>query len=472
MEGAWWTFFKWLKDSSLWLSSVPFWLFQFVITHSANQLSETLFRLFVALFWSLLCHSLHSFYVQLIVNLIRSVIYHTLHSVYVQWVIKWTKISLACILVLQDPMCQALQCQAKSCDIRCRILFDCQFPMLYHVFDSLALRRHWSRQVPCAKLTRTQGFYLRLKLCCRVSWIHSLNTSEVQAGSACRPPALLSKTLRGPFKSSNDFSSAAPQESATPAGEFYCPRSVSSMFSCGFTAPEISDLYLVKVEPSSSPSILDALLLFENPAEDFCRSRTKRQELLRSLRFSTSKRQQRLSALVACTELVKDLWPHSDVTTMRTQKVSHLSNGNTQCNTPVVLDTGASFSLTPFTADFVTPMVSTSSKEMKGIANSLRIQGVSTVSWPIRDVFGRTRTVTTQAFCVPDADIRLFSPQRLFQEKQSGRCVIDHLKTSLELPDGGTLEFPCCPNNNLPLMFTDQCEQVGMATSDVPTPLR
>jgi len=216
----------------------------------------------------------------------------------VQWVIKWTNISLACILVLQDPMCQALQCQAKSFDIPCRILFDCQYPMLYHVFDSLALWRYWSRQVPCAKLTRTQGFYLRLRLRCRVSWIHSLNTSEVQAGSACQPPALLSRILRGPFKSSNDFSSAAPQESATPVGEFHCPRSVSSVFIYGFTAPEISDLQLVKVEPSSSPSILDALLLFENPAEGFCRIRVKRQEFLRSLKFSTSKQQQRLSSLV------------------------------------------------------------------------------------------------------------------------------------------------------------------------------
>jgi len=355
---AWWIFFKWLKDSSLWLSSVPLWLFQSVITHLANQL--------------------HSFYVQLIIKLIWSVIYHTLHSVYVQWGIKWTKISLACIVVLQDPMCQALQRQAKTYDIWCRILFDCQFPMLYHVFDSLVLWRYWSRQVPCAKLTRTQGFHLRLRLRCRVSRTHSLNTSEVLAGSACRPPVLLSKTLRGPFKSSNDFSSAAPQESATPAGEFYCPRSVSSMFSCGFTAPEISDLHLVKVESSPSPSILDALLLFENPAEDFCRIRAKRQELLRSLKFSTSKLQQRLSALVACTELVKDLWPHSDVTAVRTQKVSFLSKGNTQCNTPVVLDTGASFSLTPFKADFVTPIVPTSSKEMKGITNSLCIQGVGT----------------------------------------------------------------------------------------------
>ena len=202
-----------------------------------------------------------------------------------QWVIKWTKISLACIVVLQDPMFQALQRQAKTYDIRCRILFDCQFPMLYHVFDSLALQRYWSRQVPSAKLTRTQGsclFYLRLRLRCRVSQTHPSDTSEVQAGSACRPSALLSPILRGPLKSYIDPSSAAPQEPATPVGEFHCPRSVSSMFSYGFTAPEISDLHLVKVEPSPTPSILDALLLFENPAEDFCRIRLKRQELLRS----------------------------------------------------------------------------------------------------------------------------------------------------------------------------------------------
>jgi len=142
MEGAWWTFFKWLKDSSLWLSSVPFWLFWFVITHSALELSAALFWLFVALLWSVICHSLHSFHVHLIVKLIRSAICHTLHSVCAQWVIKWTKISLACIVVLQDPMCPARQRQAKSLDIRCWILFDCQFPMLHHVFGMHELL-HW-----------------------------------------------------------------------------------------------------------------------------------------------------------------------------------------------------------------------------------------------------------------------------------------------------------------------------------------
>jgi len=450
-----------LKTCSLRLSSVPFWIFRFVVTHSTFQLFAAIFWLSKALLWSMICHSLHSFHVQFVVKFIGSVICHSLHSVCVQWVIKWTKISLACIVVLQDPMCQAPQRQAKTCDIRCRILFDCQFPMLCHVFDSLALWRHWSRQVPSAKLTRTQGFHLRLRLRCRASRDHSLNTSEVQAGSACQPPALLSTILRGPFKSSIDPSSAAPQEPAAPADEFRCPRSVSSMFSCGFTAPEISDCTWSKWSQ----------VLHHPRWMHFCCLRI----LLKTSVASDSSNNNSCdpsgsphpSDSNGC-----QLWLHAqncEVTTVRTQKVSFLSKGNTQCNTPVVLDTGASFSLTPFKADFVTPIVSASSKEMKGIADSLHIQGVGTVSWPIRDDFDRTRTVTTQTFHVPDADIRLFSPQRLFQEHQSGRCVIDHLKTSLESPDGGTLEFPCCPSNNLPLMFTDQCEQVGMATSDVPT---
>jgi len=122
MEGAWWIFFKWLIGSSIWLSSVPFWLHKAMFVHSALQLSAVLFWLPEALIWS--------------------VLFHTLHSVYVQWVIKWIKIGLACIVVLQDPICKAIHHQAKRHDVRFRIMFDCQFPMFFHVFDSLALRRY------------------------------------------------------------------------------------------------------------------------------------------------------------------------------------------------------------------------------------------------------------------------------------------------------------------------------------------
>jgi len=117
-----------------------------------------------------------------------------------------------------------LHLQAKICDVKRRILLDCQFPMLHNILDSLALRRYWSWQVPCTKLIRSEGFYLWLSLRCHISQIHSTDTSKVQAGSACRPSALLSNVLRWPLKSCIDPSSAAPQEPATPEGEFHCTR--------------------------------------------------------------------------------------------------------------------------------------------------------------------------------------------------------------------------------------------------------
>jgi len=47
---------------------------------------------------------------------------------------------------------------------------------------------------------------------------------------------------------------------------------------------------------------------------------------------------------------------------------------------------------------------------------------------------------------------------------------MDHLKTTIELPDGGTLEFPYCPGSNLPLMFTERYDKVGLTASDTPNP--
>jgi hypothetical protein len=118
----------------------------------------------------------------------------------------------------------------------------------------------------------------------------------------------------------------------------------------------------------------------------------------------------------------------------------------------------------------VTKINSTTCKELKGISDSLRIKGTGTVEWHVFDVFNRHLVIKTRCFYVPDATIRLFSPQTLFQDSQAGRCVIDHLKTTLELPNGGTLEFPFHPCSNLPFMHTSPAEKVGLAQSELPDP--
>jgi hypothetical protein len=136
---------------------------------------------------------------------------------------------------------------------------------------------------------------------------------------------------------------------------------------------------------------------------------------------------------------------------------------------PVVIDTGASVSLTPLLSDFVSPLVPTALTELKGLTSKTHVVGRGMVEWPISDFWNVPGVIRTQAYYVPNASIRLFSPQSYFQEHESqqGRCVIQGKKVSLELHDNTILEFPYNPGNNLPLMLMDESFQVGIGRSDL-----
>ena len=58
-----------------------------------------------------------------------------------------------------------------------------------------------------------------------------------------------------------------------------------------------------------------------------------------------------------------------------------------------------------------------------------------------------------EAYYVPEAHIRLFSPQQYFMQNNGGNLFCDQKRTPLTLHDGGTLEFPH-QLNNLPMMST------------------
>jgi hypothetical protein len=158
---------------------------------------------------------------------------------------------------------------------------------------------------------------------------------------------------------------------------------------------------------------------------------------------------------VALTDLIKEKlerpsgWSHSTP-----QQRAYLTEGVAGDEVPLVLDTGASFSLSPFTSDFVCGPHTSQDTAMTGIADSVsRLKGIGTVEWPIVDIFGRCRTVSTQTYYVPTADIRLFSPQTFFQENGEGKCAVDYATITLTSPDDFELQFPFHPNSNLPLKF-------------------
>ena len=93
-------------------------------------------------------------------------------------------------------------------------------------------------------------------------------------------------------------------------------------------------------------------------------------------------------------------------------------------NTPVVLDTGASFSLSPYKSDFVGPLRRSDVPSLKGLSATTTVEGIGTVEWTIRDVFGLVRTIRVSAYYVPQATIRLFSPQVYFQETRIMAIVV------------------------------------------------
>ena len=84
---------------------------------------------------------------------------------------------------------------------------------------------------------------------------------------------------------------------------------------------------------------------------------------------------------------------------------------------PIVIDTGASMSITPFLSDFDSaPEDSPVPDLITGLAHKTTIAGVGRVSWLIDDMYGVRRRISTNAYYVPDAKIRLYSPQSHFQE--------------------------------------------------------
>jgi hypothetical protein len=121
---------------------------------------------------------------------------------------------------------------------------------------------------------------------------------------------------------------------------------------------------------------------------------------------------------------------------------------------PIVIDSGASFSVTPNIHDFVGPIRPCSRSELNGLNTKISVIGEGDIQWKFQDVFGTVRTLTATAYYVPDAGVRLFSPQIYFMKHQCGSYTMDHKGSSLTLRDGTTLQFPYNDGSSLPIMLT------------------
>lgn len=128
---------------------------------------------------------------------------------------------------------------------------------------------------------------------------------------------------------------------------------------------------------------------------------------------------------------------------------------NDESDLPIVFDTGASLSVTPFLSDFVGELEEPDVEEMKGLVDSVQVKGVGIVEWVIRDANGKVGIIRTKAYYIPKATIRLFCPQEYFFEDNQTRALLDHKGVVLRTKDLDDLYFPWNNGNSLPVMLPD-----------------
>ena len=135
-------------------------------------------------------------------------------------------------------------------------------------------------------------------------------------------------------------------------------------------------------------------------------------------------------------------------------------------DTALIIDCGASISITPSLSDFIstpTPVSAT----LKGLTEStaLIVSGEGRVRWTVRDDQGRPQVLETTAYHVPRVRVRLFSPQTFLQkEKQPGRFVMSATGNVFEFGTKGTgLTFHCDLRSNLPIVRVVRSGAADMA---------
>ena len=104
---------------------------------------------------------------------------------------------------------------------------------------------------------------------------------------------------------------------------------------------------------------------------------------------------------------------------------TEMSPDDYRLNVPIVIDTGASLSITPFLEDFEDQPEATTLKELQAISSSTKVEGVGTICWKVIDYYGMVYTIKTKAFYVPSAHIRLFSPQVHFRQSSEGTLTMN-----------------------------------------------
>jgi hypothetical protein len=130
---------------------------------------------------------------------------------------------------------------------------------------------------------------------------------------------------------------------------------------------------------------------------------------------------------------------------------------------PIVIDTGASCSITPVHSDFISTILPSDVPALNNISGTTAVVGQGTIEWRIQDAKGIVRPIQTSAYYVPKATIRLFSPQVYIRNDTSNTSEMILRKNGIHLvlSCGTRLYFPINSCSNLPLMLTEAALNKG-----------
>ena len=137
-------------------------------------------------------------------------------------------------------------------------------------------------------------------------------------------------------------------------------------------------------------------------------------------------------------------------------------------NIPIVVDTGASTGLSPVKSDFFPGITPVENVTIQQVSATATIQGKGPVEWFVKDNNGNRGRIETFCNYMPEATVRLFSPQHYFQMNDGrGKLTVDFSECILELANGETLTFSHDRFNNLPITWQSN-DSIGLSNLTAP----
>ena len=120
---------------------------------------------------------------------------------------------------------------------------------------------------------------------------------------------------------------------------------------------------------------------------------------------------------------------------------------------PLIVDSGASVCITPRREDFI--FYRDSKVKIKDLSKTNTVAGEGMIRWKVKDVTGKIVNIELPGYHIPNAEVRLLSPQVLLSTVGgSSKAIQTPADLKLCLGNGVELHAQYCPRSNLPLLNT------------------